>query len=103
MGIDLRALVTHTYPPGNMYMPELRLEKGEFDPPFAPTPYTSLLDDLIATGENMVEHANREWAAGFPARERAGQSFAGSGVGGVRVSPLKMPEELRGGLYAQHA
>ena len=102
MGIDLRALVTHTYPPGNMYMPEVRTEKGRFDPPFAPKPYTSLLDDVVATGEAMVERANRDWAAGFPARIKAGQSYAGTEVGGVRVSALSMPEELRGGLYSQH-
>lgn len=101
MGIDLTVLVTRKYPPGQLYMPELRLERDPvYDPPFAPPPYTSLLDDVVAIGEDMVERANREWAAGFPARSRAGQSLAGTGTLGVRVSPLAVPEQIRGRMVA---
>ena len=103
MGIDLRALVTKTYPSGDMYMPAVRFTQERDDPPFAPMPYTSLCDDVVAAAESMAERANGEWAAGFPARARAGQSLAGSGTVGVRLSPLRMPEELRGGLYSEQA
>lgn len=101
MGIDLSVLVTRKYPPGDLYMPELRLERDPLhDPPFAPPPYSSLLDDVTRVGEDSIELANRQWAAGFPARSRAGQSLAGTGTLGVRVSALDMPEQIRGRMVA---
>ncbi|CAK7059576.1 MAG: hypothetical protein DELT_01369 [Desulfovibrio sp.] len=100
MSIDLSTLVTRRYTPGNLYMPELRMEHEQWEPPQSSMPYTSLLDDVVRTAENMIENANREWAAGFPARVKAGQSLDGTGVLGTRVSPLDMPEQLRGRIAA---
>ena len=101
MGIDLSVLVTRQYPPGNLYMPDLRLERDPLlDPPSAPPPYSSLLDDVTRTGEDSIERANRQWAAGFPARIRAGESLAGTGTLGVRVPALDMPEQMRGRMVA---
>jgi hypothetical protein len=100
MGMDLTALVTRRYPPGHLYQPEIRTEFERWDPPSASMPHTSVLDDVVRTGENMVENANRQYAAGFPARIRAGESLMGSGSLGVRVSPLKMPEQIRGRMVA---
>lgn len=100
MSVDLTTLVTRNHPPGTLYSPEIRTEIEPTDPPHAITLYTSLLDDVVRTGENMVEHANRDWAAGFPARERAGQTPAGENAFGTRVSPLNMPEQVRGRMVA---
>ena len=100
MGIDLSSLITRRYPPGDLYSPDIRTEVGPFDPPFAPMPYTSLLDDVVRTGENMIANANQRWAAGFPARARAGQVVGGSNAFGARVSPLNMPETVRGRMVA---
>lgn len=100
MGIDLSTLVTRRYPPGNLYSPDIRTEIEPLDPPFAALPHTSLLDDVVRTGENMVDNANRDWAAGFPARARAGQILSGSNAFGTRVSPINMPEALRGRMVA---
>ena len=100
MGIDLSTLITRHYPPGKLYMPDIRTEIEPLDPPFAARPYSSLWDDVVRTGENMVENANRHWAAGFPARARAGQVPAGSNAFGTRVSPLNMPETVRGRMVA---
>lgn len=101
MSIDLSLLITRRYPPGHLYMPDVRTERDPLhDPPSAPPPYTSLLDDVAAQGEDMIEKTNRRWAAGFPARIRAGQSLAGTGTLGLRVSPLCMPEQIRGRMVA---
>ena len=100
MGIDLSSLITRHYPPGNLYSPDIRTEIEPLDPPHAAMPYTSLLDDVVRTGEKMIESANRDWARGFPARARAGQAFDGSNVFGSRVSPLYMPEAVRGRMVA---
>lgn len=100
MAIDLTTLVSRRYPPGHPYRPMLRFAFEEWDPPQSSMPYTSMLDDVARNAEDMVETANREWAAGFPARARAGQSLAGRGVMGSRVSPLKMPEQMRGRVIA---
>ena len=100
MGIDLTSLITRHYPPGNLYAPGVRTEFEQWDPPQAIDVYTSLLDDVVRTGENMIEAANRDWAAGFPARARAGQSIAGGNSFGTRISPLNMPEAVRGRMVA---
>ena len=102
MSIDLSVLITRKYPPGNLYMPPVaRFERDQrYDPPSAPPPYSSVLDDVVHTGEDMIERANRQWAAGFPARIRAGQSPAGAGTLGTRISPLSMPEQIRGRMVA---
>lgn len=98
--IDLTTLVTRTHPPGRLFEADLRMEFKRWEPPQSSMPYTSLLDDIVRGAEDMVENANREWAAGFPARNHAGQSLMGTGVLGSRVSPLKMPEQLRGRMVA---
>lgn len=98
--MDMTTLITRRYPPGHLYQPEIRTEYERWDPPYASAPYTSLLDDAVHTVEDAIENSNREWAAGFPARARAGQSLHGTGVVGVRVSPLKMPEQIRGRMVA---
>ena len=100
MGIDLSSLITRQYPPGDLYTPDIRTEIDPLDPPHAAPPYTSALDDVVRTGENMIENANRDWARGFPARARAGQVLDGSTVFGSRVSPLRMPETIRGRMVA---
>ncbi|MCC8193867.1 MAG: hypothetical protein LIP28_04400 [Deltaproteobacteria bacterium] len=100
MGIDLSTLITRHYPPGNLYAPDIRTEMEPLDPPQSSRPYTSLLDDVVRTGEDMIERANRHWAAGFPARARAGQVLGGSNAFGSRVSPLHMPESVRGRMVA---
>jgi hypothetical protein len=100
MSIDLTAFVTGRYPPGHLYQPELRMEFEQYDPPQSSMSYTSMMDDVVRNAEDMIENANREWAAGFPARNRAGQSLMGTGVMGSRVSHLKMLEELRGRVLA---
>ena len=100
MGIDLSTLITRHYPPGKLYSPDIRTEIEPLDPPQSSMPYTSLLDDVVRTGENMIENANRRWAAGSPARKRAGQSVGGSNAFGTRVSPLRMPEAVRGRMVA---
>ena len=100
MGIDLSVLITRRYPPGGLYAPDIRTEADPWAPPHAAPPYTSLLDDVVRTGENMIENANRDWAAGFPARARGGQSLSGSNAFGSRISPLRMPETVRGRMVA---
>lgn len=100
MGMDLSMLITRQYPPGHLYQPEIRTEFGPWDPPSAPMPHTSVLDDVVRAGEDSIENAARDWAAGFPSRIRAGQSVTGTGVAGVRVSPLAMPEQIRGRMVA---
>lgn len=98
--MDMTTLITRRYPPGELYQPDIRTEYERWDPPYASMPYTSLLDDIVHTAEDSIESANRQWAAGFPARARSGQSLHGSGVAGVRVSPLAMPEQIRGRMVA---
>lgn len=98
--MDLSILVTRNYPPGHLYEPGIRMEFSPTDPPSSAMPYTSLFDDLVRQGEDMVENANRRWAAGFPARARAGQTMAGANAFGTRASPLHMPEALRGRMVA---
>jgi hypothetical protein len=100
MGIDLSSLITRQYPPGDLYAPDIRTEVDPLDLPHAAPPHTSVLDDVVRTGENMIENANRDWARGFPARARAGQVLDGSTVFGSRVSPLRMPEVVRGRMVA---
>ena len=100
MGIDLSQLITRRYPPSDMYSPGIQTEIEQWTPPHAARPYTSLLDDVVCTGESMVENANRDLARGFPARARAGQVLAGSNAFGARVSPLHMPESVRGRMVA---
>lgn len=100
MGIDLTTLITRHYPPGKLYSPDIRTAIEPLDPPFAARPYSSLLDDVVHTAEDSIEIANRHWAAGFPARARAGQTPGGSNAFGVRVSPLNMPEALQGRMVA---
>lgn len=101
MPIDMSVLITRRYPPGHMYQPDIRTEVRPLsEAPLLSMPYTSLFDDVVRIGEDMTERANREWAAGSPARMRAGQSLAGKGTLGVRVSPLDMPEEIRGSMVA---
>jgi hypothetical protein len=100
MGIDLTSLITRHYPPGKPYSPDIRTGIGPSDPPFAAGPYTALLDDVVNTGEDSMEISNRRWAAGFPARARAGQVLGGSNAFGARVSPLTMPEAVRGRMVA---
>ena len=100
MSVDLTTLVTRNHPPGTLYSPDIRTEIEPTDPPHAITLYTSLFDDVVRTGENMVENANRDWAAGFPARAHAGQTPVGENAFGTRVSPLNMPEEVRGRMVA---
>lgn len=100
MPMDTTTLITGRYPPGDLYQPDIRTEYERRDPPYVSAPYTSLLDDAAHTVEDAVENSNRQWAAGFPARIRAGQSLHGTGVVGVRVSPLDMPERIRGRMVA---
>ncbi len=100
MSIDLTSLITRHYPPSRLYRPDIRTEVSPTDPPQAAPPYTSLWDDAVRAGEDMIENANRRRAAGFPARARAGQVPAGSTAFGSRVSPLSMPEHVRGRMVA---
>lgn len=100
MGIELDVLITKRYPPGDLYMPGLRTERHPLDPPYAAAPYTSILDHVVRAGEDMIAAVNRRWAAGFPARERLGQTHEGQNAFGSRSSPLNMPEEVRGRLVA---
>lgn len=98
--IDLTTLITRTHPPGRLFEAKLRMEFERWEPPQSSMPYSSMLDDVARNAEDMVENSNREWAAGFPARNKAGQSLMGTGVLGSRVSPLHMPEQLRGRMVA---
>ena len=100
MSIDLSTLVTRRYPPGHQYMPDIRTEIEPLDPPFAARPYTSLIDDVVRTGEDTIEASNRRWAAGFPARIRAGQALSGENAFGTRISPINAPEAIRGRMVA---
>ncbi len=101
MAIKLTSLISKAYPPGDLYLPEVRTGIDPWsDHPSMPKPYSGFLQDTIAQGEGMVEAANRHWAAGFPARIRAGETPGGAGILGVRVSPLHMPEQLTGVLMA---
>ena len=100
MGIDLSTLITRHYPPGELYTPDIRTEIEPLDPAFRARPYSSLLDDIVHTGEDSIEHATRRWAAGFPARARAGQLLGGSNAFGVRGSSINMPEAVRGRMIA---
>ncbi len=101
MAIKLTSLVSAAYPPGHLYMPEVRTGIDPwFDHPSLPKPYSGFLQDTLAQGEDMVEAANRRWAMGFPARIRSGETPSGAGILGVRVSPLRMPEQVAGVLMA---
>ncbi len=100
MGIDLSTLITRHYPPGKLYSPDIRTEIEPLDPIFKARPYSSLLDDVVHTGEDSIENAARRWAAGFSARSRAGQVLSGSNAFGSRVSPINMPEATRGRMVA---
>jgi len=100
MGIDLSTLITRHYPPGKLYTPDIRTEIEPLDPIFEARPYSSLLDDVVHTGEDSIENATRHWAAGFPARARVGQIMSGSNAFGTRVSPINMPEAIRGRMVA---
>lgn len=99
--MDLSILVTRKYPVGDLYMPDIRTEVRPLsEAPLLSMPYTSLLDDTTRQAEDMIEKANRRAAAGFSARIRAGQSFAGTDAHPSRLSPLDMPEEARGRMVA---
>ncbi len=101
MAIKLTSLVSQAYPPGDMYLPEVRTGVDpRWDHPSLPKPYSGFLVDTVAQGEDMLEAANRRWAMGFPARIRAGEPPAGAGILGTRVTPLHMPERLTGVLMA---
>lgn len=100
MGIRLDELVTKLYPPGNLYLPDVRTGREPWsEPPSIQPPYTPFLSDVIAYGEETVERANRRWAMEFPTRSHAGQDSPDR-LFGSRGSPLVVPELVGGSLVA---
>lgn len=100
MGIDLSTLVTGREPPGGMYRQDIRTDISPLAPSFAARPNASIIDDPIRVTMNPVEDANSDWAAGWPARIRAGQILSDSNAFGTRISPINAPEVIRGRMFA---
>ncbi len=101
MSIRLDELVSERYPPGSPYLPEPRFERDiRTEPLYVPPPYTSLLDDVVAQGEDLIERGIERHAAAFPARLRLGQHVDNNRGFGTRVSPLNYPEARGGSLVA---
>lgn len=100
MGIRLDVPVTEEYPPGDLYLPDVRLRRDpSSEPPSIQMPYTPFLTDVVAQGEDMVRDANEHWAVAFPTRSHAGQR-SGDRLFGSRGSPLFVPERQGGSLVA---
>lgn len=53
-----------------------------------------------AENEDAAHAANRIWAAGISSRARAGAILSGSNSFGTEVSPINLPEALRGRMVA---
>lgn len=100
MGIDLSTLVTRRHPPGHEYGLDIRAEIEPLAPTFEARTCSSLLSDPARAGEDTARTANRRWAAGFPARARGGQILSGENAFGTRVSPVNIPEAIRGRMVA---
>lgn len=99
MGFPLTRLVTEEFPPHRLYMPDIRLRRDPLsEPPSIEMPYTPLLTDVVAQGEDMVRNANAHWAMAFPSRSHAGQRSPDR-FWGSRGSALAVPEH-RGGALA---
>ncbi len=100
MGLRLDELVTKRYPAGDLFEPDVRLRREPLsEPPSMQAPYTPLLTDVVAYGEEMVACSNKRWAMSFPTRAHAGQQ-APDRLFGTRGSPLVVPELVGGSLVA---
>lgn len=100
MGIRLDVPVTEEYPPGDFYLPDVRLRRDPTsEPPSMQMPYTPFLTDAVALVEDTIGDANQRWAMAFPTRSHAGQRSPDR-LFGSRGSPLVVPERQGGSLVA---
>lgn len=97
MGIDLSTLTRNHLPAGEMHAPGIQTEISPLAPSRAGASPGIPEDVIREDGANAI---TRRWTAGFPARARAGQILSGSNAFGTEISPVNMPEALRGRMIA---
>ena len=103
MGIELSTLTSRqaTGGPGatagDMHALDVRPEIQPLVPPRAAVA-TGLLGG--AEREDEAHAANRLWTAGISSRARGGAILSGSNAYGTEISPINLPEALRGRMVA---
>lgn len=100
MGIDLATILTRHPPAGEMHGVNRKTEIEPLEPSYEARPYASLTDGVTHAGEDGVELATRHRTAGVTSRARAGQILSDSNAYGTRVSPINLPEAIRGRMVA---